>query len=54
MNELMIYNGERLEGLYIKNDMLDNGWKVLREDKLSETQYQIIFLRKKEAKDEQR
>jgi len=45
MKELRVYNGDRLEGLYLKNEMLDKGWKVEAEERLEEEKCQIIFVR---------
>lgn len=52
MKEVRVYTGERLEGLYITNDMINAGWSVESEKKLAEEQYQIIFTREKNQETE--
>jgi len=45
MKEMRVYNGDRVEGIYLKNEMLDKGWKVEAEERLEEEKCQIIFTR---------
>lgn len=48
MKELRVYTGDRIEGIYIKNEMIDKGWKVEVEDRLEDEKCQIIFTREEE------